>query len=289
MTTANRLIEQVKTTELRVGDIVWTHGGRFVLTECLIDAERADFLARASVSYEHAQSDGADALARYMDRETNLRSFKGTYLGPSHDGIECEIPEHWRKGWNVQGNHLAHWIVELPRGDGKARTNDPADLYVRGVEFVALNDDPGVLDAKQVETTISVSVVSEVFEVPAKQVARDVVGVRKALKKDTKQARALPDHRPTVGEGVTQVVGSDRYPFTVTRVHETGLRCWVKADEFKRTDKNGISESQSYEFTPNPDAVEIELRWNGVRWASRPASRRTYRIGVREAYLDPSF
>jgi hypothetical protein len=165
---------------------------------------------------------------------------------------------------------------------------DPSELYVRGVEFVALNDDPDCLDVKQVAGQISTALVSEIFKVPAKQVAQSVVRLRKALKKDAKHARTLPDHRPTVGEGVTQIVGSDRYPFTVTRVHETGLRCWIKADEFKRTDKNGISESQSYEFTPNPDAVEIELRWNGVRWASRPASRRAYRLGVREAYVDPS-
>lgn len=297
--TRTGLIEHLNTTELRVGDVVWHHGGRFKLTECLIDGERADFLTRAAVGYGFAEKDGPEALARYMERETNLRSFRGAYLGPSHDGVECSIPAGWRDGWNVQGNHLAHWIVELPRGAATTLADvtvvvvatkvDPADLYVRGVEFIALNDEPELLDAKQVERQISTVTVSEVLNVPAKRVARDVVRVRKALNKDAKQARALPDHRPTVGEGVTQIVGSDRYPFTVSRVHENGLRCWVKADEFKRTDKNGQSESQTYEYTPDPNADEVELRWNGKRWANVGKLKSTYRIGEREAYVDPPF
>lgn len=37
--------------------------------------------------------------------------------------------------------------------------------------------------------------------------------------------------QPEVGNGVTQVVGSDRYPFRITQVAPSGKRFWMKPAE----------------------------------------------------------
>ena len=94
---------------------------------------------------------------------------------------------------------------------------------------------------------------------------------------------------PVVGMGVTQGVGSDRYPFTVVEVINE-RRIVVQADEFVRTDHNGLSESQEYSYTPNPDARKIVLskRKSGV-WREVRTSDGNFYPGHREAYLDPSF
>lgn len=94
-------------------------------------------------------------------------------------------------------------------------------------------------------------------------------------------------HRPVEGEGATKLGYTDRNPYTVVRVSSSGKRCWVKADEYERTDANGISDvGQAYQFTPNPEAPEVELRWTGRRWMS---NGQTYIVGKREKYHDFSF
>lgn len=61
-----------------------------------------------------------------------------------------------------------------------------------------------------------------------------------------------------VGVGATHAVGSDRYPYTVVEVVNE-RRIVVQRDEFRRTDSNGLSESQEYEYTPNPNAEKLTL------------------------------
>lgn len=56
-----------------------------------------------------------------------------------------------------------------------------------------------------------------------------------------------------VGDGVTQCVGSDCYPFTVVEVLSPN-RIVIQGDNFYRTDNNGQSEMQDYTYSPNPDA-----------------------------------
>lgn len=94
-----------------------------------------------------------------------------------------------------------------------------------------------------------------------------------------------------VGDGATKSVGSDRYPFTVVEV-VSPKKIKVQGDSFRRTDSNGLSESQTYEYTPNPDAriVVLTLRKNG-RWIEQGESLNgsRYYIGARNAYQDPSF
>ena len=94
-----------------------------------------------------------------------------------------------------------------------------------------------------------------------------------------------------VGDGATQGVGSDRYPYTVIKIISP-CRIVVQRDHAVRTDKNGISESQTYEYFPNSNATEvvITLRRNG-RWYQLGQSTKSgaFYIGQRSMYQDPSF
>ena len=94
-----------------------------------------------------------------------------------------------------------------------------------------------------------------------------------------------------VGQGATFGIGSDRYPYTVVEViHDE--KVVVQADDYRRTDKNGISEMQTYEYTPNPDACKITVTkrkdgfWRKVG-DSNGGGRFSFK--ARNAYQDPSF
>lgn len=57
---------------------------------------------------------------------------------------------------------------------------------------------------------------------------------------------------PVVGMGATECMWSDRHAVTIVEVTDKYLV--TQADHCKRVDSNGMSESQEYEYTPNPDA-----------------------------------
>lgn len=94
-----------------------------------------------------------------------------------------------------------------------------------------------------------------------------------------------------VGQGATYAIGSDRYPYTVTRIISP-TRVAVQQDHYRRTDKNGFSELQEYEYTPNPSAQEtiVTLRRNGT-WHKVGDSQKSgaFSFNGRRAYQDPSF
>jgi hypothetical protein len=94
--------------------------------------------------------------------------------------------------------------------------------------------------------------------------------------------------KPEVGMGATQLMYTDRLPFTITRVSDSGKTFWAKEDVATRTDSNGISECQSWEFTPDPNAPEVEVRWTGKGW-KRKGHSSFFAIGKRERYHDFSF
>ena len=59
-----------------------------------------------------------------------------------------------------------------------------------------------------------------------------------------------------IGNGATVYHWSDRHGATLVKIHtyKNGRRfIEVQQDHAKRTDDNGMSESQRYEFTPNPE------------------------------------
>jgi hypothetical protein len=72
----------------------------------------------------------------------------------------------------------------------------------------------------------------------------------------------------------------------------------VQEDDAKRIDNNGISESQQYEYTPNPDSPIQYFRNKNDSWESVYFDMDTNRfkkgsgsilIGHREKYYDFSF
>lgn len=95
-----------------------------------------------------------------------------------------------------------------------------------------------------------------------------------------------------VGMGVTEYVGSDRYPYTVVEILSP-KRIVVQRDNFRRTDNRGFSEQQDYVYEPDPNGSRytITLRKNGL-WYK--VGEQMYRgggfwVGERRAYQDPSF
>lgn len=72
-------------------------------------------------------------------------------------------------------------------------------------------------------------------------------------------------HKFAVGDGCTYNVGSDRYAGTVIAVSPSGKTITVQDDIAKRTDKNGQSEMQTYEYTRNPQGGTQTARWSDKR------------------------
>ena len=108
---------------------------------------------------------------------------------------------------------------------------------------------------------------------------------------------------PTVGMGATVLHWSDREPATIVAVEKTKSGAWlitIQADDAKRTDKNGFSETQDYDYTPNPSAPKELWRFDpGKGWRSVMRNEKGrlvltgagggLRIGEREKYHDFSF
>jgi len=109
---------------------------------------------------------------------------------------------------------------------------------------------------------------------------------------------------PKVGMGVTVLHWSDRSPATIVEVATTRGGQYVITileDDAKRTDNNGFSECQEYEYTPNPNAHKQMYRWEPKKgWRSvkyneaksrlvLTGSSQTIRVGEREKFHDFSF
>ena len=94
---------------------------------------------------------------------------------------------------------------------------------------------------------------------------------------------------PTVGMGCTRIMWSDREAYTVVAVSKSGKSAVVQRDIATRTDTNGMSDAQSYEYAPNPDAPRetIRLTSKGWKFAGRCGSR--VLMGERRERYDFSF
>lgn len=98
---------------------------------------------------------------------------------------------------------------------------------------------------------------------------------------------------PTVGMGATILMWSDRSPATVVEVSKSGKSVTVQSDDYRRTDSNGMSECQSYEYIINPNGSKrtFTLRKNG-RWVAEGSSMSSgerLALGYKERYYDFSF
>lgn len=107
----------------------------------------------------------------------------------------------------------------------------------------------------------------------------------------TPSGRDMLKSSPEVGMGVTEILANDKHAWTVITVLSR-TRVQVQQDRARRTDKNGRSESQTWEHTPNPDGETkvISLRQDGS-W-TEPGKRLAgsrFRVGERETYKSPSF
>lgn len=109
---------------------------------------------------------------------------------------------------------------------------------------------------------------------------------------------------PTVGMGATILMFTDRHAGTIVQASD-----WiviVRKDKAIRTDQNGMSDSQSYRYEPNPEGQEWTFKRSLEGWREarlNPASKATapqrrYRlqkggaqllVGERAAYHDYSF
>ena len=105
---------------------------------------------------------------------------------------------------------------------------------------------------------------------------------------------------PVVGMGATLLSWTDRNPGTVVEVNHRKRFIVVQDDDYRRTDKNGLSESQAYEYTPNPNGHRrIFRKMKDGRWAEHVVNPDTKRLvkaggcglllGRREKYHDFSF
>jgi hypothetical protein len=113
--------------------------------------------------------------------------------------------------------------------------------------------------------------------------------------------KGQPD--PVVGMGATLLSWTDRHAATIVEVGKDKQGRWivtVQDDNAKRTDNNGFSEVQVYEYTRNPNGSKSMFRYeDGKGWRSvcRNAKGRVVltesgnglRIGDREKYHDYSF
>lgn len=94
---------------------------------------------------------------------------------------------------------------------------------------------------------------------------------------------------PTVGMGATINYLSDQSPATVIQVTHDGKRIVIQEDEAIRTDNNGMSESQQYDYKPDPNGTIhiVTMRRDGRFRIS--GGRQSVTLGVRRKYYDYSF
>lgn len=93
-----------------------------------------------------------------------------------------------------------------------------------------------------------------------------------------------------IGMGATRLMVTDRHPYTVVEIINDRTIV-VQEDNARRLDRNGQSESQQYEFTPNPNGERVILtkRKDG-RWVQKGVplnAGSNWRIGERMKYIDP--
>ena len=94
-----------------------------------------------------------------------------------------------------------------------------------------------------------------------------------------------------VGMGATMCGWTDRYAGTVISVSETQVA--VQEDRATRTDKNGMSESQTYAYSPDANGrifVFTKRKYGGwVERGRKMGNGRRVSFGGRSAYYDYSF
>lgn len=92
---------------------------------------------------------------------------------------------------------------------------------------------------------------------------------------------------PVIGMAATVCMFTDRQAATVTAVSATGYKVTVQEDTNLRADANGMSESQTYTYTRNPDGrVHVFYRAADGAYRNRGGG---LVLGHRNSYHDYSF
>ena len=91
--------------------------------------------------------------------------------------------------------------------------------------------------------------------------------------------------KPEVGMGATVLMWSDRHAGTIVKV--TPRTITVQRDFARRTDSNGMSEVQRYEYSQNPQGLVEVFRLTKRGWRNRCGNG--LQIGIRSQYHDYSF
>ena len=97
---------------------------------------------------------------------------------------------------------------------------------------------------------------------------------------------------PTVGMGATILGWTDRHAATVVEV-PNAKTVVIQRDNAKRTDGLGMSDAQSYDYSPDTDAPRqtFTLRKNGA-WVLKGQplkGGRRIKLGIRDEHYDYSF
>ncbi len=100
------------------------------------------------------------------------------------------------------------------------------------------------------------------------------------------------DQKPEFGMGATVLSWTDRHAHTIVEILSDREIATIQ-DESKRTDSNGMSESQEYEYRPRLNGAKEywTLRKNNawVRKGEPLKGGQRITIGFRETYYDYSF
>lgn len=101
------------------------------------------------------------------------------------------------------------------------------------------------------------------------------------------------EHVPEVGMGATKVAGSDCYAYHIISVSPSGNQITVQRARTRRTDSNGLSESQDYSIEPDTNGHQMTLsrRKDGYfrLVGSSMESWNAWHIGNAREYRSPSF
>jgi len=123
-------------------------------------------------------------------------------------------------------------------------------------------------------------------ELASNDLDRDYTETRLAELRERQRAEL---EGPAVGDGVTMCFFSDRHACTV--IKRTAKTVTVQRDKATRSDGNGMSDAQSYEYERDPGGATyvFSLRKNGT-WRQRGDSDRGTRlVAGRREYYDFSF
>lgn len=95
-------------------------------------------------------------------------------------------------------------------------------------------------------------------------------------------------HKPEIGMHCTVMHYSDRSPAEVIAISPSGKTLQVRELSAKRTDKNGMSECQSYEYATDPEGTVRTFRLTKRGWRG-PGGGPGLALGRAEKYHDFSF